>query len=115
MPGMPTGFTAAPGMAPPAGIPLPGMPGATPGATPGMNASTVPTTEEEVSAQHIGTVNGVRIFRGQNTYMFEAVKKRKIVRNLTPTTSPVTPSVTAAQPGNPNPNLPSMVGRPNPQ
>jgi hypothetical protein len=81
-----------------------------------MEPSGPPVTDEEVSAQRIGQVNGVRVFRGQNTYMFEPVKSRKIVRRLTPTTLPAGPTTSAAQPGSQNnPNLPSMVGRPNPQ
>lgn len=112
---MPNGFTPGPGMPPASGVTsAPGMPGAMPATTP-----SVETTEEEVSGQRIGTVNGVRIYRGQNTYMFESVKKRKIVRHLVPNTSPTTanlPPATTAQPANHKvPNLPSMVGRPNPQ
>jgi hypothetical protein len=110
----PPGFTSAPGFAPQPGIPVPGMPGAL--GQPGMDPSGAQVTDEEVSAQHIGSVNGVRIFRGQGTYMFEPVKSRKIVRHLTPTTTPAMPMTSAAQPGSQkNPNLPSMVGRPNPQ
>jgi hypothetical protein len=125
MPNTPNGFSSAPGFAPQPGIPIPGMPGSIPSAMPGMpgalgqpgmDPSGAQVTDEEVSAQRIGSVNGVRIFRGQGTYMFEPVKSRKIVRHLTPTTAPAMPTTSAAQPGSQkNPNLPSMVGRPNPQ
>jgi len=119
MPNSPNSFSSAPGFAPQPGMPgaMPGMPGQ-PGVLgqPGMDPTGAQVTDEEVSAQHIGQVNGVRIFRGQNTYMFEPVKSRKIVRHLTPATLPAMPTTSAAQPGSQkNPNLPSMVGRPNPQ
>lgn len=117
MPNTPNGFSSAPGFVPQPGIPVPGMPGQSGMlGQPGMDPLGPQVTDEEVSAQRIGKVNGVRIFRGSNTYMFEPVKSRKIVRHLTPTTGPAMPMTGAAQPGTQkNPNLPSMVGRPNPQ
>ena len=124
MPGQP--IAGAPGMLPPGqpgaypppppGVysPNSGMPGA-PG-LPGAAAPSGPeTTEEEVSASRIGKVNGMHIYRGQNTYMFESSKNRKVVRRLIPVTSSAMPaSSSATNPAEKPQNLPSMVGRPAP-
>lgn len=109
-PGQAGAYPPPPGVYQPSGG-MPGMPG-----MPGAPMAAGPeTTEEEVSASRIGKVNGMHIYRGQNTYMFESSKNRKVVRRLIPTTaSAMTPPGAAAKPAEKTPNLPSMVGRPAP-
>ncbi len=88
--------------------PMQGMPGMPP----------MPVTEEveEVSATRIGTVNGVHVYRGQNTYVFESSKTKKVSRKAVPPSVAQNAAQAAAQAGQaagipPSPALPSMVGR----
>lgn len=114
------GYPSNPGMYPQNGAlpPIPSM-GGMPTTT--VDANGVQTTDEEVSASRIGLVNGMHIYKGQNTYMFEPSKTRKIVRRLVPSVgnAPIMPSAstsTAAKAAeHKTPNLPSMVGKPNPK
>lgn len=97
---------------------IPPFPGAAP-------PSTAPSDEEEsITVSRVGTVNGVRIYRGDNTYLFEKVSERKLIRkraglepqhgsSMTPGDTPQRQpgGMHAPMPG-PNKKLPTQVGKP---
>ena len=101
---------------------LPPMPALGPNGIPGMlgmpdsNAIT-----EDVQASRVGTINGARIYRGSNTYLFEKASEKKLVRNLVaqaPSGSgnDSSKSVAGAATGAQTPkSLPSFVGKPAPK
>lgn len=106
MAGMPVGM--------PQGMPM-GMPGMAgfPGA-PGADSDTI---TEDVQASRVGTINGLRIFRGSNTYMFQAEKEKKLVRHLIPQSPASATAATGAKGAGSMPTptpgmLPSMIGKP---
>lgn len=90
-PGMPGNSAMAPGQTLPPMPPIPGvansgmLPGGAPGVIPGVAGLPASSDiEQEVSAVRIGTVNGMHLFRGTGTYVFESAKKRKLVTHLVP-------------------------------
>lgn len=83
-----------------------------------------PTIREEVQASRIGVVNGIRIYRGSDTYVFEKVEDKKLVRIPATQSSTASDMPSAAPAPAPRPrastattpkNLPSMVGKPAPK
>jgi hypothetical protein len=109
-----------------------GMPGLRPGmpnqAIPSVSPKPpveVPIDEQEVKASYMGTVNGVRIYRGTDTYLFEKEKTRKVVRKLVDANSASSsaasqgsaqqPGSNSAQPPRAPRDLPSIVGTPLPK
>ena len=89
---------------------------------PGMPDANVVT--EDVQASRVGTINGMRIYRGSNTYLFEKASEKKLVRNLVAQSSsgsgasdPTHPATAAATGGAiaPPQSLPSFVGKPAPK
>lgn len=105
----------------PGGMPaLPGMPGM--GGMPGTPDANVIT--EDVEASRVGTINGMRIYRGSNTYLFEKASEKKLVRNLVAQPSGGGQSPDSSHPAaapvgansQPQPkSLPSFVGTPAPK
>ncbi|KWT98299.1 MULTISPECIES: hypothetical protein [unclassified Variovorax] len=107
----------------------PGMPLATPGvvqapvpAAPAMPiVLSKPTIEEEVDASRVGTVNGLRIYRGTNTYVFEKAADKELIRRVSnPAAQVGAPAATVGapvpMPAAPTPrDLPSSVGKPAPK
>ncbi|MNR71670.1 hypothetical protein D3C71_23010 [compost metagenome] len=88
------------------------------------------STREEVQGSRIGTINGVRIYRGSNTYVFEDAKENKLTRVparasassdggapgiSAPAPAASAPAATASRNPPPPKNLPSMVGKPAPK
>jgi hypothetical protein len=107
----PGGMPGLPGMSPLGVNGIPGLPG-----MPDPNAIT-----EDVQASRVGTINGARIYRGSNTYLFEKASEKKLVRNLVaqaPSGSgnDSSKSVAGAATGAQTPkSLPSFVGKPAPK
>lgn len=116
------GNQSNPGM-PPA-VPFPGgAPNIGPNGMPMYNGAPAPgpeIVEEEVQATKIGKVNGLDIYRGTNTYVFDKPNpNRKVVRRpvtgQTAGAASQSPLAAGAQGVAQGANaLPSMVGRPAP-
>jgi hypothetical protein len=72
--------------------------------------------KEDVPSRNLGTVNGIRIFKGTDgTYLFNSVKDVPFKRELTLAATSQKAALDAATPTQPRPNLPSAVGRPVPK
>jgi len=116
---MPAPSTAPAGMLPGGMPPLTGMPGM--GGMPGMPDANVIT--EDVQASRVGTINGMRIYRGSNTYLFEKASEKKLVRNLvaqSPSSGDASGATHTGATGaaggiSPPTSLPSFVGKPAPK
>jgi hypothetical protein len=82
-----------------------------------------PTIEEEVDASRVGTVNGLRIYRGTNTYIFEKAADKQLVRRVANPASQAGAPMNAGGMPMPGPavqapaprDLPSSVGKPAPK
>ena len=96
--------------------PVPGIPG---GVYPNMPEMGQPAPElEEFPATKVGKVNGHYIYRGQRSYLFEKAPKTepavKVVASAVPT-GPAASSPKGGAGAPARPDLPSMVGKPNPR